>query len=485
MSTEIAHPWRSYPSSAEGVQGETSRGAVVVRDAVRYFPGMGQVLPRKQARELAIVGPPRRAVLLAVSVCLFGLIVPAEIAYLNEIWVSRKVLGIPIHLAITLVVVLCALLCDVRYLMGLLVRPSVLGYLACLLMVVAVGLARNSSNLYVVFADLYTIRWFFVGFVMMRVAIVSGSLREYLLFATVIILITALGIDSRNTRGQSLDTGTVRVASIDLWPVVNLGTITLGLLVTVTWPHGVSHVAVCSAAFVLLILVGGIRSSTRSLFLFQTLCVLLCLFALSRDPRMARRGQSLRRAAVAMALLGAVLAAYMVATGKILGEVTQLGARFAIESGSRHDTLDARFREAAEMLAGLAYDEWLTGLGAGGLFYSSLKYWASYPHIAVLGWLQKGGVVILCVALWSLYIRPAIDFFMATMSPRQGMPLPHPILVVGPSLLAWCVLTFMSGGLDIGSALGLGGLSAVWMQLADDWRRAARERPPTVIHARA
>jgi hypothetical protein len=35
-------------------------------------------------------------------------------------------------------------------------------------------------------------------------------------------------------------------------------------------------------------------------------------------------------------------------------------------------------------------------------------------------------------------------------------------------IVSWCALTFVSGGLDIGCFLALGGLTALWIQLADD-----------------
>jgi hypothetical protein len=75
------------------------------------------------------------------------------------------------------------------------------------------------------------------------------------------------------------------------------------------------------------------------------------------------------------------------------------------------------------------------------------------------------------VAASALYVRPSVAFFKAVTLPRRDSPLPMPILIVGPPLLAWAGLTFLSGGIDIGSFLGLGGLAALWLQLADDERR--------------
>ena len=396
---------------------------------------------------------------------------PTEIAYANEMWVSRTIAGIPPHYALTAFAMLLAFASDGKYLRQLLSRPAVIFYLTCLAMVVAVGVFRNGYNGFIVRADLYLIRWFFVGFMLMRLAIVSGNLKQYLIVAAIVILATALKIDTRNTMGGQIDTTMVRASSVDFWPVINLGTIMIGLLITVTWPRGILHVAFCSSAFSLLILLGGIRSSTRSLFITQALCFLLCLLALSRDPRMRGRGREIRKVLLVVLLLGAALLAYLVATGKILGNMTQLGTRFSVETRERYDTGGARIDEARDMLENLKPEEWIFGMGVGGMFFNTMGYWASSPHIAVLGWLQKGGLFIFFVVLWTLYFRPAAAFFRAATLPRRDSPLPPPILIVGPPLLAWASLTFISGGLDIGSFLGLGGLAAVWMQLADDERR--------------
>jgi hypothetical protein len=353
----------------------------------------------------------------------------------------------------------------------------VIFYLACLLMVVAVGVLKNGGNGFVVRADLYLIRWFFVGFMLMRLAITSGSLRQYLMVAAIVVLFTAMRISDRNTMGGQIDTSVVRVSSSDFWPVINLGTIMLGLLVTVTWPRGIHHVVFCSSAFALLVFVGGIRSSTRSLFAVQTLCFLLCLFALSRDPRMRGKGRELRKIGLVVLLLAGCVLAYLVATGKLLGSVTQLGTRFAEETSGRHNTGSFRIVEAIEMLQVMPIDAWFFGMGVGGMWYSTnVESWMGVPHIAILGWLQKGGILIFLVAVWSLYIRPATAFVRAVTGSRRDVVLTPPILIVGPPLLAWASLTFISGGIDIGSFFGLGGLSALWLQLADDNRRFTAAR---------
>lgn len=468
------------------VQPTFRHGAVAARppsvggvplQAVR-LPAAAQLLSTVKARAASIAPVRRNGLLFAVTACLLAAIVPSDIAFGLEMWVSKRILGIPQHYILTTLTILLAIALDGRSLQRAFSRPAALVSLACLLMFVTVGLVRNGENGFVIRSDLYTIRWFFVGFMLMRLAIISGSLRQYLMLAAVVILVTTMRINHRNMMGAQVDTSMVRVTSSDFWPVINLGTIMFGLLVTVTWPRGIFHVVFCSAAFGLLILIGGIRTSTRSLFAVQAMCFLLCLFALSRDPRMRGRGKTLRQAGLFMLLLSACFLAYLVATGKLLGGITQLGSRFTAETSDRHNTGLFRVMEAFEMLEVMPPEAWYLGMGAGGMWYSSrINSWMSVPHIAVLGWLQKGGMIVLCVAVWTLYIRPAFAFVRATAAVRQGSPVPPPILVVGPPLLAWAALTCMSGGLDIGSFFGLGGLCALWLQLADDDRRFAAAMP--------
>ena len=145
------------------------------------------------------------------------------------------------------------------------------------------------------------------------------------------------------------------------------------------------------------------------------------------------------------------------------------------------------------MVEELTPDEWVFGKGLGGMFYSKMGAWTNVPHIAVLGWLQKGGVAVFLLVLFTVYIAPGLAFFRQLVRPRRTSPLPPPILVVGPMLVSWCALTFISGGIDIGSFLGLGGLTALWMQLFDDdqvfeaerRRRSASGRPPVFYRAGA
>lgn len=120
------------------------------------------------------------------------------------------------------------------------------------------------------------------------------------------------------------------------------------------------------------------------------------------------------------------------------------------------------------MVEELPPDEWILGKALGGMFYSRLGYWSNAPHIAVLVWLQKGGIPLFLIVLATVYIAPSLAFFRQLSRPRKTSPLPPPILIVGPMLVSWCALTFVSGGIDIGSFLALGGLTYLWIQLADD-----------------
>jgi O-antigen ligase len=120
------------------------------------------------------------------------------------------------------------------------------------------------------------------------------------------------------------------------------------------------------------------------------------------------------------------------------------------------------------MVEEMTPDEWILGKGLGGMFYSKLGYWANAPHITVLVWLQKGGVPLFLIVLATVYIAPSLGFFRQLSRPRRTSPLPPPILIVGPMLLSWCALTFVSGGTDTGSFLALGGLTYLWIQLTDD-----------------
>jgi hypothetical protein len=261
----------------------------------------------------------------------------------------------------------------------------------------------------------------------------------------------------------------MRIASSNLWPVINCGTVMIGLLLSVTWPRSWRYAAFGSAAFAVLTFIGSIRTSTRSLFAVQALCLVLVLLALSRDPRMRGRGRGIQRAATAVAVLGAVFLIYQIVLGNVLGGYSQLAGRFSeVTQETSLGTGSGRVAEALMMVEEMTPDEWILGKALGGMFYSRLGYWANAPHITVLVWLQKGGIPLLLIVLATVYITPSLAFFRQLSRPRKTSPLPPPILIVGPMLLSWCALTFVSGGTDIGSLLGLGGLTYLWIQLTDD-----------------
>jgi hypothetical protein len=382
-------------------------------------------------------------------------------------FVSRTILGIPPHYALTAFTLALALVADARYYSRVLTRPLVLVGLLCLGFVLVNGVMRYGWRSYLVRSDIYVIRWFIVGFMLMRLATAAGMLRPYLVFAAIVILVTAYGIDTKNTAGGEVDTAVKRASSSNLWPVINCGNIMLGLLLTVAWPRSLIYASFGVAAFAANFFAGSIRTSTRSMFLVQGLGFILILIALRRDPRMRGRGQGLRRVAIVSAFVAAALLVYQISRGQLLVGYSQIADRFqdfSVESG----TGGARIYEAVEMLRSMEPDEWVLGRGLGGMFYSTLGAWFNVPHIAVLGWLQKGGLVIFGWVLLTVYIAPTAAFFRQLAVPRQRSALPPPILIVGPMLVSWCALTCISGGIDIGSFLGLGGLTALWMQLTDE-----------------
>jgi hypothetical protein len=446
-----------------------------------------QVLSAAAARVLGLTEGRHRLGLFLLVCALFGVIMSVEICAESEMFVSRTVMGVPPHFALTAFVVALALLYDLRYCQRILSRPSVVLGLVCVAILLGEGILRYGMRSYLVRSDLYIMRWFFVGFILMRLATASGMLRPYLVFAAVVILVVAARIDSTNSLGGQIDATTNRIASSNLWPVINCGTIMIGLLLTVAWPRSWRYAAFGSVAFALLTFLGGVRSSTRSLFVFQSLCLVLVLLALYRDPRMRGRGRGrgVQRAATAFAVLGVVFLVYQIILGNVLGDYSQLAGRFSeTTQETSFGTGSGRVAEAVMMVEEMTPGEWILGKGLGGMFYSRLGYWANAPHITVLVWLQKGGVPLFLIVLTTVYIAPNLAFLGQLRRPRRTSPLPPPILIVGPILLSWCVLTFVSGGTDIGSLFGLGGLTYLWIQLTDDdkvfeWHRRNAEPLPS------
>jgi len=431
------------------------------------LPAVAQILPKRLAVSLSVNASRSRPDLFVAICCLFGVIVPVEIAANSEMFVSRTILGVPPHFALTVFTIALAVLADLGYYRRLITRPSVAFGLSILAYVAVIGAWRHGTGSQLFRSDIYIVRWFFVGFILMRLAIAAGMLRQYLVFAAIVIIATAYSIDVTNTQEGQIDTATRRVTSSNLWPVINCGTIMIGLLLAVTWPRSSRYAAASVAAFAAIVFIGSIRTSTRSMFAFQMLCLLLALLALSRDPRMKGRGRAVQRAATLMAVISAIGLAYQIVIGNFLASYSMISAR--MEGTLRESRIGAaRIDEAAECLRGMSSDEWILGGGLGQMFYSILGAWTNVPHIAVLGWLQKGGLGVMFLVLLTVYILPGVGFVQQLLRPRRWSPLPAPILVVGPMLVSWCALTFVSGGLDIGCFLALGGLTALWIQLADD-----------------
>lgn len=433
---------------------------------------LAQIMPLQALRAGWLQAGPPRLGRLIFACMLFAVILPTEIAQESELFVSRRVLGVPPHYAITAIILLAALVQDLQYYLRLLSRPIVLLGLACLGFVFTIGVLRHGLGSPMVRSDLYIIRWFFVGFALMRMAITSARLSWYFLFVTGVLLLTMYSLDHQATLGYQIDTGTKRAIKWGMYPLASCGTIMISMAMMCMWPRSRILAQLFTAGFSLLFFGTAIRTSTRSSFLLQAFCLLLVLIALSRDARMKGRGQQLQRAGVISAFLFALVVIVRIATGKFLAGYTQLGDRFGTINLATDGTFQARVIEATELLRSLSADEWLLGNGLGGMFYTVLGYWSNTPHIAVLGWLHKGGLVIAAVVIYFVYLKPSLGFAAALSRNQKFSPIPPPIQIVGPSLLSWLALTLISGGVDNGSFLGLGSLTALWMQLAADERVA-------------
>ena len=429
-------------------------------------------MPLQALRAGWLQAGPARLGRLFFACALFAVILPTEIAYESELFVSRRILGVPPHYAITAIVLLAALAQDLRYYGRLLSRPVVILGLACLGYVLWVGVLRHGLRSPMVRSDLYIIRWFFVGFALMRMAITSGRLAWYFLFVTGVMLFTIYSLDQQATLGHQIDTSTKRAIKWGIYPLASCGTIMISMAMMCMWPRSRILAQLFTAGFALLSFGTAIRTSTRSSFVLQAFCLLLVLIALSRDARMKGRGQQLRRAGVISAFLFALFLIVRVATGKFLAGYTQLGSRFDSIDLANDGTFQARLTEAIELLRSLSADEWLLGNGLGGMFYTTLGYWQNTPHIAVVGWLHKGGLVIAAVVIYFVYLKPSLGFAAALSRNQRFLPIPPSIQIVGPSLMAWLALTLISGGVDNGSFFGLGSLTALWMQLGVDERSA-------------
>lgn len=447
------------------------------------MPVLSQILRPAAARAEGLAAGGIRLGRLVIACVLFALIIPLEIGVESELFVSRRIFGIPPHYALTIAAIFAALATDLRYYSRLITRPTVIFGLICIAYMLLIGILRHGVGSHMVRADLYVIRWFFVGFMLMRLGVSSGLLRWYLAFAAVTVLIVVFTFDFQSTEGHQIDTSIKRVVAWSLYPVNNCGTIMISLSMMCFWHRSRSWAFLFAVCFGLLFFGGAIRTSTRSLFIQQGVCLSLVLFALARDPRMASKGQQLGRVGAGFGSLGFVVIIWQIMAGRFLGSYTQISERFTVSNGIVNDaTILARFAEAGALLRSLSLDEWVLGSGLGALFYTPLGYWANTPHIAVLGSLQKGGLILFIAVMYMVYFRPLTQLAVAMMTSSRRLAFPPPILVVGPSLMGWAILTFVSGGLDNGSFLGLGGLGALWVQLTDEEsvvnaRRCVPQRP--------
>ena len=146
------------------------------------LPAAAQVLPAATARALSLTEGRHRPGLFLLVCALFGVIVPVEIAADSQMFVSRTIMGVPPHYALTAFVVALAVLVDLRYLQRVCARPSVALGFVCIAILLAEGVLRYGMRSYLVRSDVYIMRWFFVGFILMRLATAAGMLRPYLVF---------------------------------------------------------------------------------------------------------------------------------------------------------------------------------------------------------------------------------------------------------------------------------------------------------------
>ena len=101
-----------------------------------------QVLPAATARALGLTAGKHRLGLFLLVCGLFGVIVPFEIAADSQMFVSRTIMGIPPHFALTAFVVALAVLFDLSYFQRVLTRPPVVLGLVCIAILLAEGILR-------------------------------------------------------------------------------------------------------------------------------------------------------------------------------------------------------------------------------------------------------------------------------------------------------------------------------------------------------
>jgi len=303
--------------------------------------------------------------------------------------------------------------------------------------------------------------------------------------ATTILLYT---IVDKATSESLADTSIRRVTTSNMWPVAYCSFITIGLMLNAMWPMGTLWQSVGLTALTVSIVVGSVRTSTRSLFAVQAALLILTLLALAKDPRMAARQKWLNRLKVFVVAAIVLYVGRQVVTGRIFASISLLSQRFLGEEG----TGAMRLRELYDMFASFGPIDWVFGGGLGSYFVTELGWWTARPHIAFFAWLQKGGG-LLFVAAALMVLNIPIWAFTASLTRRSGTEsgflkgMPRPILVIVPPLIAWFVTTFISGGFDNGSMLALGGLTALWIEMEDESRllNSNRYRGMAMSHASA
>ena len=446
------------------------RTATAPRPPASRYPAISQlslsgVFAGSQGRTL-------NNLLVTLAACGLWLItLMTEVGGEYEAFAKRQILGImTVHIAISLVVLLLYLSVDGAYLGRLLTRNTfVIGAIG-VVYVFVIGLARNGNTL-LFREEFYAIRWFAVGFMLMRIVIVQKGLRFFLVLSATATAVLLYLIMEKATNASLADTSIRRVTTSNMWPVAYCGFISIGLMISAMWPLGTPWQVVGLSSLASSIIVGSVRTSTRSLFAVQAAMLVLALIALSKDPRMAERRKWLNR--LQLVTLAAVLLylARQIVTGRAFTSISLISRRFLGSDG----TGEMRLKELFDMLAGFGPIDWLFGGGLGSFFVTELGWWTARPHIAYFTWLQKGGVVMFVAASVLIYGRTMWAFASAltsrsrsAVSALRGMP--RPILVVGPPLIAWFATTFISGGFDNGSMLALGGLTALWIQMEDEIR---------------
>jgi hypothetical protein len=389
-----------------------------------------------------------------------------------EAFAKRQIFGLlTVHIAITLAVLLFYLALDAGYLGRLFSRSTFVIAALGVLYVFAVGLVRNGNTL-LFREECYAIRWFAVGFMLMRVVITQKGIKLFLLLSAVASAVLLYLIMEKATGETLADTSIRRVTTSNMWPVAYCGFISIGLMLNALWPLGTQWQVVGLSALTTVIVVGSVRTSTRSLFAVQAAMLAMTLLALAKDPRMAAKRRWLNRLQLFL-ISGVVLyLGRQIVTGRIFASISLISRRFLGSEG----TGSMRIKELTDMFAAFGPIDWFFGDGLGSYFVTELGWWTARPHIAYFTWLQKGGLVIFLAATVLIYARTMWSFAAALLPTRRqtGLPydgMPKPILVVGPPLLAWFGTTFISGGFDNGSMLALGGLSALWIQLEDETKQ--------------